>query len=69
MFENEAIEKFGKHEHCNHLKALTLLKGFDGIRYYDPLATGEEFVLYNTEKVTISANKKSRKKYLESIIL
>ncbi len=25
--------------------------GFDGIRYYDPQATGEEFVLFNTEKV------------------
>ena len=25
----------------------TLALGFDGIRYYDPDATGEEFVLYN----------------------
>jgi hypothetical protein len=25
--------------------------GFDGIRYYDVLATGEEFVLFNTSKI------------------
>lgn len=50
-FEEEAIEKFGKRESNNHLKELTLLKGFDGIRYYDPEATGEEFVLFNTKKV------------------
>ncbi len=23
--------------------------GYDGIRYYDPLATGEEFVLFNLD--------------------
>ena len=50
-FEEDAIKKFGKQEYNNHFKALTLLKGFDGIRYYDPIATGEEFVLYNTQKV------------------
>ena len=27
------------------------LLGFDGIRYYDPDATGEEFVLYNYKKL------------------
>ena len=30
---------------------LTLKKGFDGIRYFDPYTTGEEFVLFNTDKV------------------
>jgi len=30
---------------------LTLELGFDGILYFDPYATGEEFVLFNTEKV------------------
>jgi hypothetical protein len=25
--------------------------GYDGIRYYDPLATGEEFVLFNRSKI------------------
>lgn len=27
-------------------------KGFDGIRYFDPDATGEEFVLFNLEKAS-----------------
>ena len=26
--------------------------GFDGIRYYDPYATGEEFVLFNLETIS-----------------
>ena len=54
MFEKEAIKKFGKQQHNNHLKELSLSKGYDGIRYYDPQATGEEFVLYNTETVYLS---------------
>lgn len=53
-FEKEAIEKFGKQPNKKHLRALTLAKGFDGIRYYEPTAIGEEFVLYNTEKVFLS---------------
>lgn len=50
-FEKEAIIKYGKQKHNEHLKKLTIEKGFDGIRYYDPIATGEEFVLFNTFKV------------------
>lgn len=50
-FEKLAIAKYGNSTNNEHLKLLTLDMGFDGIRYYDPLATGEEFVLYNTKKV------------------
>ncbi|MCK4338603.1 MAG: hypothetical protein KAW87_01250 [Candidatus Cloacimonetes bacterium] len=50
-FEKLAIAKYGNSTKNEHLKLLTLDMGFDGIRYYDPLATGEEFVLYNTKKV------------------
>ena len=50
-FENEAVKLFGKQENNNHLRMLTLKKGFDGIRYFDPYTTGEEFVLFNTDKV------------------
>ena len=32
------------------LKGYTLSKGYDGIRYFDPDATGEEFVLYRYKK-------------------
>ena len=53
-FEKEAIEKFGELSNKKHLRLLTLAKGFDGIRYYDPTAMGEEFVLYNTEKMFLS---------------
>jgi hypothetical protein len=49
-FEAVAISKFPKREHNEQFKLLALELGFDGIRYYDPIATGEEFVLYNTEK-------------------
>ena len=30
---------------------MTLELNYDGIRYFDPIATGEEFVLFNTHKV------------------
>lgn len=50
-FEKEAIKLFGIQENNNHLKMLTLKNGFDGIRYFDPYTTGEEFVLFNTDKV------------------
>jgi hypothetical protein len=33
------------------MKKLAMEKGYDGIRYYDPNATGEEFVLFNIEKL------------------
>lgn len=48
-FEKLAIKRFGKRG--NYLKKLAEAQGFDGIRYYDPQATGEEFVLFNTDKL------------------
>jgi len=50
-FERKAIKKYGKSINKKYLRLLTLEIGFDGIRYYDPIATGEEFVLYNTNKL------------------
>jgi len=35
------------------LKEKILSMGYDGIRYYDPDATGEEFVLFNYSKILI----------------
>ena len=49
-YEAIAIKHFGQKD---ALKQMTLELGYDGIRYYDPIATGEEFVLYNTDKVEI----------------
>ena len=42
MFTNDSdfIEKY------------TIKSGYDGIRYYDPLATGEEFVLFDLSAIT-----------------
>ena len=34
----------------NDLEEKVLTMGYDGIRYYDPDATGEEFVLFNYKK-------------------
>jgi hypothetical protein len=68
-FEKQAIEKFGKQKNNTHLKLLILLKGYDGIRYYDPIATGEEYVLFNTEKVSIFPIPKKSHILLESIVL
>lgn len=56
-FEREAIETFGLDAQKSYLKKLTLKKGYDGIRYFDPTATGEEFVLFNTKKVKKTATK------------
>ena len=53
QFEHEAILKYGKDEASDYMKKYTLEKGFDGIRYYDPSTTGEEFVLYNIDKVKL----------------
>lgn len=49
-FWNEAKSKF---QTDDFLEKYTLLKGYDGIRYYDVETTGEEFVLYNIEKVQV----------------
>ena len=40
-------------EHREDLKDAVLKLGYDGIRYYDPEATGEEFVLFNYSKILI----------------
>ena len=50
-FVKEAIQLFGKDAQNSYLCKLTLQKGFDGIRYFDPYTTGEEFVLFNTDVV------------------
>ncbi len=44
---------FPDEKNNNELKKMTLSLGYDGIRYYDPIATGEKFVLYNTDKVEL----------------
>lgn len=36
------------------MRRWTLNNGYDGIRYYDLYCTGEEFVLYNLDDVSIS---------------
>ncbi|OQX22186.1 MAG: hypothetical protein BWK75_01410 [Candidatus Altiarchaeales archaeon A3] len=36
--------------HNKSIKEYALSKGYDGIRYFDPDATGEEFVLYECKK-------------------
>lgn len=51
LFEREAVAKFGMDKERSYLKKYTLQKGFDGIRYYDISATGEEFVLFNSNAV------------------
>ena len=61
-FEIEAVKKYGENYtqksslldidiRGQFIKKLTIEKGFDGVRYYDPNATGEEFVLFNTKSV------------------
>ena len=37
----------------NNIENKVLNLGYDGIRYYDPDATGEEFVLFNYSKILI----------------
>jgi hypothetical protein len=65
-FKKKAIKKYGKMKYNEHLKRLTLAKRYDGIRYYDPIATGEEFVLYNIKKVKlIHLKSMNKRKYLE----
>lgn len=46
-FEDSAKKKYGAG--ADHMREAALAKGYDGIRYYDPEATGEEFVLYDTD--------------------
>lgn len=46
-FEN----KYGKLNNSDKVGEIVKNLGYDGIVYYDPHATGEEFVLFNTEKI------------------
>ena len=57
-FESQAIKEYPNRKYNEHLKLLTIEMGYDGIRYYDPIATGEEFVLFNTDKVKLVENGK-----------
>lgn len=59
-FEKEAVAKYKPDFHnssstteafAESIKKLAIERGYDGIRYYDPFATGEEFVLFNDSKV------------------
>jgi hypothetical protein len=50
-FEKIAIEKYNKTKFNNHLKLYCLELQYDGIMYFDPYTTGEEYVLFNTDKV------------------
>jgi len=52
-FKELSKKEFPNEENNNELKKMTLQIGYDGIRYHDPIATGEEFVLYNTDKVKL----------------
>ncbi len=60
-FEKEAKQKFPDCKFNEHFKMLTLSKGYDGIRYYDPITTGEEFVVYNCEKVKLIKKSKTKR--------
>ena len=50
-FEKKALQIYGKDKNNSYFRKLTLKNGYDGIRYFDPIATGEEFILFNTIKV------------------
>ena len=62
-FESTAKEKYPNAKYNVHLRLLTLALGYDGIRYYDPIATGEEFVLYNTNKVVPQKKRKIKNSF------
>jgi len=47
-FEN----KYGKLLNSFEISDIVMKLGYDGIVYYDPHATGEEYVLFNTDKAT-----------------
>ena len=40
-------------ENRENIEERVLSMGYDGVRYYDPDATGEEFVLFNQSKILI----------------
>lgn len=51
--ESKAISLYGQDERSksSHMKKYAQAMGFDGIRYYDAMTTGEEFVLFNTDQL------------------
>lgn len=49
LLDNQTFLKKNK----NNLEKKVLSLGYDGIRYYDSDATGEEFVLFNHSKILI----------------
>ena len=67
-FEAHAKATHGDLPDNAHLRLHTLQHGYDGIRYHDTSATGEEFVLYNTDKLkkhqTLSKNLSLRGKVI-----
>lgn len=48
-FESEMKKKGIEIAESDKIGAIVKAMGYDGIRYYDPQATGEEFVLFNTK--------------------
>ena len=50
-FKNDLLSKGISIINSDQIAIIVRDMGFDGIRYYDPFATGEEFVLFNTSTV------------------
>jgi hypothetical protein len=55
-------KKYGQLLNSETIPDVVMNLGFDGIRYYDPFTTGEEFVLFNTSKVRRIKREKVLKK-------
>lgn len=45
--------KYGDMVNSDEIGRVVTKLGYDGIRYYDPHASGEEFVLFNVDKVKL----------------
>jgi hypothetical protein len=50
-FESELLKNGIKMTNSDKVGKFVMDMGFDGIVYYDPQATGEEFVLFNLKAV------------------
>ena len=50
-FERDLLKKGIKMTNSDKVGKIVTDMGFDGIKYYDPQATGEEFVLFNLKSV------------------
>ena len=61
VLKKKAIKKFPNSANNEHFRLLILSKGYDGIRYFDPITTGEEFVVFNTKKIKLVKKLKTRK--------